>query len=181
MFACRMTFRKLRNNNWTDTFNWAIHRGQNLRCSNQHQSHRALPPHDHRPRRPRPRPHLWQRMTAYVAEQWGRRWITIDTSRAAISLMPLRVAHREVRLFTRSKIKKQATKASRRGPASSIRPSRTSRSSPSHRTRRSIRPSRWEPVLAEKLAELQRGTEGGHTRSPHEAPGEAGRQGADAG
>ena len=24
--------------------------------------------------------------TAYVAEQWGRRWITIDTSRVALSL-----------------------------------------------------------------------------------------------
>ena len=24
--------------------------------------------------------------TAYVAEQWGRRWITIDTSRVAIAL-----------------------------------------------------------------------------------------------
>ena len=24
--------------------------------------------------------------TAYVAEQWGRRWITIDTSRVALAL-----------------------------------------------------------------------------------------------
>ena len=28
--------------------------------------------------------------TAYVAEQWGRRWITIDTSRVAMALPPLR-------------------------------------------------------------------------------------------
>ena len=27
--------------------------------------------------------------TAYVAEQWGRRWITIDTSRVALALAPL--------------------------------------------------------------------------------------------
>ena len=26
--------------------------------------------------------------TAYVAEQWGRRWITIDTSRVALALGP---------------------------------------------------------------------------------------------
>src|SRR4029079_3132659 len=26
--------------------------------------------------------------TAHVAEQWGRRWITIDTSRAALALAP---------------------------------------------------------------------------------------------
>ncbi|WP_295446112.1 DNA methyltransferase [uncultured Thiodictyon sp.] len=28
--------------------------------------------------------------TAYVAEQWGRRWITIDTSRVALPLLPAR-------------------------------------------------------------------------------------------
>ena len=26
--------------------------------------------------------------SAYVAEQWGRRWITIDTSRVALALAP---------------------------------------------------------------------------------------------
>ena len=26
--------------------------------------------------------------TAYVAEQWGRRWITVDTSRVALALAP---------------------------------------------------------------------------------------------
>ena len=29
--------------------------------------------------------------TAYVAEQWGRRWITIDTSRVAIALARARI------------------------------------------------------------------------------------------
>ena len=29
--------------------------------------------------------------TAYVAEQWGRRWITIDTSRVALALARSRV------------------------------------------------------------------------------------------
>ena len=29
--------------------------------------------------------------TAYVAEQWGRRWITIDTSRVALALARARV------------------------------------------------------------------------------------------
>src|SRR5215203_547629 len=29
--------------------------------------------------------------TAYVAEQWGRRWITIDTSRVAIALARTRL------------------------------------------------------------------------------------------
>ena len=29
--------------------------------------------------------------TAYVAEQWGRRWITVDTSRVAIALARTRL------------------------------------------------------------------------------------------
>ena len=29
--------------------------------------------------------------TAYVAEQWGRRWITIDTSRVALALARTRL------------------------------------------------------------------------------------------
>ena len=29
--------------------------------------------------------------TAYVAEQWGRRWITIDTSRVALALARTRI------------------------------------------------------------------------------------------
>ena len=42
---------------------------------------------DHRPRRPRSRPPTCgSGTTAYVAEQWGRRWITIDTSRVPLAL-----------------------------------------------------------------------------------------------
>ena len=52
---------------------------------------RALHPHDHRPRRPRARSHLRLRHHAYVAEQWGRRWITIDTSRVALALARARI------------------------------------------------------------------------------------------
>src|ERR1019366_1459438 len=39
--------------------------------------------------------------TAYVAEQWGRRWITMDTSRVALALAPQRLIaahHRNYRL-----------------------------------------------------------------------------------
>ena len=49
-------------------------------------SNRTLHSDDHRPRRPGARPHLRLRHIAYVAEQWGRRWITIDTSRVALAL-----------------------------------------------------------------------------------------------
>ena len=52
---------------------------------------RTLHPHDHRPRRSRPRPTCGSGTTAYVAEQWGRRWITIDTSRVALALARARI------------------------------------------------------------------------------------------
>ena len=38
--------------------------------------------------------------TAYVAEQWGRRWITIDTSRVALALARTRVDVGEISLIT---------------------------------------------------------------------------------
>jgi adenine-specific DNA-methyltransferase len=44
-----------------------------------------------RPRRPRARSDLRVRTTATVAEQWGRRWITIDTSRVALALARARI------------------------------------------------------------------------------------------
>ena len=37
--------------------------------------------------------------TAYVAEQWGRRWITIDTSRVALALARSRVMGRALSLL----------------------------------------------------------------------------------
>ena len=42
--------------------------------------------HDDRPGRPRARSDMRLGTTAYVAEQWGRRWITIDTSRVPLAL-----------------------------------------------------------------------------------------------
>ena len=39
-----------------------------------------------RPGRPVLDPTCGSGTTAYVAEQWGRRWITIDTSRVALAL-----------------------------------------------------------------------------------------------
>jgi hypothetical protein len=49
-------------------------------------SYRTLHPDGHRPRRPRARPDLRFRHHRHVAEQWGRRWITIDTSRVALNI-----------------------------------------------------------------------------------------------
>ena len=47
--------------------------------------------------------------TAYVAEQWGRRWITIDTSRVALALSRTRLmtAKELEQCFPGSKIIKQ--------------------------------------------------------------------------
>ena len=46
---------------------------------------------DHRPRRSGAGPHLWLRHHGLRAEQWGRRWVTIDTSRVALALARARV------------------------------------------------------------------------------------------
>ena len=54
-------------------------------------SYRALPPDDHRPRRLVLDPTCGSGTTAYVAEQWGRRWITCDTSRVALALARTRL------------------------------------------------------------------------------------------
>ena len=53
--------------------------------------HRALPADDHRPRRSRARSDLRLRHHRFVAEKWGRRWITCDTSRVAITLAKQRL------------------------------------------------------------------------------------------
>ena len=74
--------------------------------------------------------------TAFVAEQWGRRWITIDTSRVALGHRPAADHDREVRLLPPPR------RASTARPADSItRPSRTSRSRASRRTPDLIRSS----------------------------------------
>ncbi|MFN7971225.1 MAG: site-specific DNA-methyltransferase [Acidobacteriota bacterium] len=72
--------------------------------------------------------------TAYVAEQWGRRWITCDTSRVAIALARQRLMTATFPYY-KLDFEKQGWPA-----ASSTRRYRTSRSGPSHRTcRRSPR------------------------------------------
>jgi adenine-specific DNA-methyltransferase len=87
--------------------------------------------------------------TAYVAEQWGRRWITIDTSRVAIALA-------RQRLLT-AKYDYYELKEPTSGPSSGFH-----YQSVPHITLKSIAQNqaldaifaRWEPLLAEKLAAL---------------------------
>ena len=45
------------------------------------------------------RPDLRSGTTAYVAEQWGRRWITCDTSRVAVTLAKQRLMTARLRLL----------------------------------------------------------------------------------
>ena len=96
--------------------------------------------------------------TAYVAEQWGRRWITIDTSRVALALARTRLMAAKFPYYLLADspegIKKEAeadrqvlpsptTLPRRRGAATSARASSTSacptsrsKSSPTTRTSR---------------------------------------------
>ena len=91
--------------------------------------------------------------TAYVAEQWGRRWITIDTSRVALALARARIMgarypfylladSREGQLkeaeVTRTAPSSQPVPRATSATASSTSACRTSRSSPSPTTRRSM-------------------------------------------
>jgi adenine-specific DNA-methyltransferase len=63
--------------------------------------------------------------TAYVAEQWGRRWITFDTSRVATTVAKQRLMTAEFNYYELAH-RKRAWVA-----ASAIKPSRTLRSNPS--------------------------------------------------
>jgi adenine-specific DNA-methyltransferase len=89
--------------------------------------------------------------TAYVAEQWGRRWITIDTSQVAISLA-------RQRLLT-AKYDYYELKEPANGPSSGFHYKTVP-----HITLKSIAQNqaldpifaRWAPVLAEKLAALNK-------------------------
>ena len=48
--------------------------------------------------------------TAYVAEQWGRRWITLDTSRVALALARTRLMARQVSVLLLADIRPKASK-----------------------------------------------------------------------
>ena len=60
----------------------------------------SLPPDVYRPRQPRVRSDCGSGTTAYVAEQWGRRWITCDTSRVAITLAKQRLMTADFDYYT---------------------------------------------------------------------------------
>lgn len=93
--------------------------------------------------------------TAYVAEQWGRRWITIDTSRVAVALARQRLLTAKFDYYQPQH------------PDEPLHPMRNQfvyKSVP-HITLKSIAQNqaldpifaRWEPVLVEKLAGLNAG------------------------
>ncbi len=68
-----------------------LRRSKSLRRPDSDQGHRALPADDHRSGDLVLDPTCGSGTTAYVAEQWGRRWITIDTSRVALALARTRL------------------------------------------------------------------------------------------
>jgi DNA methylase len=90
--------------------------------------------------------------TAYVAEQWGRRWITIDTSRVALALARARIMGARYPFYllpipakARSRKRRLLAPRPRRSwrggtfvTASSMSACRTSRSNPSPTTPRSM-------------------------------------------
>ena len=88
--------------------------------------------------------------TAYVAEQWGRRWITIDTSRVAVALARQRI------LTAKFDYYKTVDGTDSIGPAgSSTRRSRTiTLGSIAQNVALDPIFARWEPVLDERLAAL---------------------------
>ena len=90
--------------------------------------------------------------TAYVAEQWGRRWITIDTSRVAVALARQRLLTAKYDYYEKEH------------PDEPLHPERNKfvyKTVP-HITLKSIAQNQaldpifaqWEPVLSEKLADL---------------------------
>ena len=94
---------------------------QDLRRADQRQGRRALPPDDDRPWRPRLDPTCGSGTTAYVAEQWGRRWITIDTSRVALALARTRLMAARFPVLPARRL---ARRASGRKPSSPAKNSR---------------------------------------------------------
>ncbi|MEZ4711090.1 MAG: DNA methyltransferase [Caldilineaceae bacterium] len=90
--------------------------------------------------------------TAYVAEQWGRRWITIDTSRVALALARQRLLTAKFDYYQKEQ------------PNQPLHPARNKflYATVPHITLKSIAQNqaldpifaRWEPILADKLAQL---------------------------
>ena len=54
--------------------------------------------------------------TAYVAEQWGRRWITIDTSRVALALARARIMGARYPFYLLADSREGQTQGSRSHP-----------------------------------------------------------------
>ena len=54
--------------------------------------------------------------TAYVAEQWGRRWITIDTSRVALALARARIMGARYPLLPAGRFPRRPNQGSRNHP-----------------------------------------------------------------
>jgi adenine-specific DNA-methyltransferase len=97
--------------------------------------------------------------TAYVAEQWGRRWITIDTSRVAVALARQRLLtakydYYEIRgLETGVRDQGSGDRAPAAGFVYKTVPHITLKSIAQNQALDPIF-AQWEPILAEKLAGL---------------------------
>ncbi|MFZ2359019.1 MAG: site-specific DNA-methyltransferase, partial [Anaerolineae bacterium] len=104
--------------------------------------------------------------TAYVAEQWGRRWITCDTSRVAVSLARQRLLTATYPYYTLA----QAERGVDAGFRYKTVPHITLRSI-AQNTRIDPVVARYQPLLDEALAELNRST--GEAWQPWEVPGGA--------
>ena len=89
--------------------------------------------------------------TAYVAEQWGRRWITIDTSRVAIALARQRLLTSSFDYYRL----KDSSKGIAGGFVNKVVPHITLKSIAQNDALDSIF-AKHEPILAEKLEEFNR-------------------------
>ena len=148
-------------------------------CSaNQHQGHRTLPPHDHRPRRPGAGPHLRQRHHRLRRRAVGP---ALDHHRHQPRRHrpgPAAAAHGQVRLLRDHGGRSQATGLSARcGLRLQDRPPHHPQV---HRPEPGARPD-LRPVGAgagREAGRAQRGAGDRHAGPASEAPGQAGRQGA---
>ena len=109
--------------------------------------------------------------TAYVAEQWGRRWITIDTSRVAIALARQRLLTSSFDYYEL----KQPSKGIAGGFINKVVPHITLKSIAQNDALDPIFATH-EPILAAKLAKLNRSLAavGGGGRTSHRTAGKIG-------